>query len=76
FALGWPLAAREDCAIESSVGYLVNTVVLRASVRADVPFGGLLARVAQTVLDAHEHNALPLREVIELAGADRNPSHT
>ncbi|CAJ3130880.1 non-ribosomal peptide synthetase [Burkholderia pseudomallei] len=76
FAIGTPMAARDAGAFESTVGYLVNTVVLRASVRADEPFGGLLARVAQTVLDAHEHKALPLREVIELAGADRNPSHT
>ncbi|RKO28351.1 amino acid adenylation domain-containing protein [Burkholderia mallei] len=76
FAIGTPMAARDAGAFESTVGYLVNTVVLRASVRADEPFGGLLARVAQTVLDANEDKALSLREVIELAGADRNPSHT
>ncbi|NOK47568.1 amino acid adenylation domain-containing protein [Burkholderia thailandensis] len=76
FAIGTPMAARDAGAFESTVGYLVNTVVLRACVRADEPFGGLLARVAQTTLDAHEHKALPLREVIELAGASRNPSHT
>lgn len=76
FAIGTPMAARDAGAFESTVGYLVNTVALRACVRADEPFSGLLARVAQATLDAYEHKALPLREVLELAGASRNPSHT
>ncbi|KVD90450.1 non-ribosomal peptide synthetase [Burkholderia sp. ABCPW 14] len=76
FAVGTPMAARDGGAFESTVGYLVNTVALRARVLADEPFSGLLARVAKATLDAYEHKALPLREVIELAGASRNPSHT
>ncbi|PCE22686.1 non-ribosomal peptide synthetase [Paraburkholderia acidicola] len=76
FAIGTPMSTRDVGAFESTVGYFVNTVVIRARLYAEEPFSALLARVAQVTLDGYEHKTLPLREMIQVAGASRNPSHT
>ncbi|MFP3506149.1 amino acid adenylation domain-containing protein [Burkholderia sp. SIMBA_062] len=76
FVLGTPMSLRESGCDDAKVGYFANPVVLRAAVDDDEPFGALLARVASDTLEAYERRALPIGEVIELAGVTRGTGHT
>ncbi|MDC6127641.1 amino acid adenylation domain-containing protein, partial [Burkholderia gladioli] len=76
FVLGTPMSLRETGRDDAKVGYFANPVVLRAAIDDEAPFSALLARVASDTLDAYERRALPIGEVIELAGAARGTAHT
>ncbi|WP_186196450.1 non-ribosomal peptide synthetase [Burkholderia gladioli] len=76
FVLGTPMSLRETGRDDAKVGYFANPVVLRAAIDDEAPFSALLARVVSDTLDAYERRALPIGEVIELAGAARGTAHT
>jgi len=63
--IGTQVAARELPEVESLIGLFVNTVVLRTDLAGDPGFETLLDRVREVVLDAFEHQGLPIEHVIE-----------
>lgn len=75
-AVGTPVAGRSRSELEQLIGFFLNTVVLRAEVRDDEPFAGLLARVRATALDAFAHQDVPLEAVLADVRASRAPSST
>ncbi|MFF4832711.1 amino acid adenylation domain-containing protein [Streptomyces sp. NPDC001315] len=76
-AVGSPVAGRNRSELERLIGFFLHTVVLRAEVRDDDPFTGLLGRVRQTVLDALDHQDAPFESILaELDLPARGPSRT
>src|SRR5262249_46281089 len=51
----------------------LNTLLLRTELAGCADFGGLLARVRSTCLDAFAHQDLPLEQVLAAAFPDRDP---
>ncbi|WP_133117886.1 non-ribosomal peptide synthetase [Burkholderia ubonensis] len=76
FGVGVPMATRDLPEYERTVGYFVNTVVIRARIDPDERFADLLRRVADVVLDAHEYKALPFGQVVELMKPERSLSRS
>ena len=56
--IGSPIANRNRAETEGVIGFFVNTLVLRTNLAGDPTFYGLLARIRETVLDAHAHQDL------------------
>ncbi|MBL1104055.1 non-ribosomal peptide synthase/polyketide synthase [Streptomyces sp. 5-8] len=64
-----PGRSRTD--LERTVGFFVNTVVLRTRVDASGSFRDLLAEAAGTVNDAFAHGDTPFERIVEAVGAPR-----
>ncbi|MFC6080609.1 amino acid adenylation domain-containing protein [Sphaerisporangium aureirubrum] len=76
FAVGSPTAGRDRVELERVVGYLTDTMVLRADLSGDPPFSASLAAVRESVLDAHTHRAVPFERLPGLLEAGRDTSRT
>jgi amino acid adenylation domain-containing protein len=76
FGVGVPMATRELPEYERTIGYFVNTVVIRARIDPDERFADLLRRVSDVVLDAHEYKSLPFGQVVELTKPERSLSRS
>jgi amino acid adenylation domain-containing protein len=59
-----PIDARGEVAFESLIGFLINTVVLRARLTGDPPFVVWLAQVRDTVLAAQANADVPFPHVV------------
>jgi amino acid adenylation domain-containing protein len=73
-AIGMPVANRNRSEIEGLVGLFLNTLVLRARVRGDEPFRGLVRRVRQLCLEAYANQDLPFERLVEALQPARDPS--
>ena len=58
-AVGTPVAGRTRTELESLVGYLVNMVVVRTDVPAELSFAQLVSRVKAGVLEGLDHQDIP-----------------
>ncbi|GAA3804744.1 hypothetical protein GCM10022226_25790 [Sphaerisporangium flaviroseum] len=76
FAVGSPTAGRDRVELERVVGYLTNTLVLRADLSGDPAFAEVLDRVRETVLDAHTHQEVPFERLLVDLGVERDTSRT
>jgi len=74
FLLGSGLANRRLRELEQLVGMVVNTVVLRATVRGGLAFPDLLSQVRRTMLEAHDHQDLPFEKLVAELQPDRDLS--
>jgi amino acid adenylation domain-containing protein len=74
FAIGAPVANRDRPEIESLIGYFVNVVVLRSELTGDPSFRDLLARVRRTTLEAYDHQAITLDQVVAAVNPPRDMS--
>ncbi|MGD9901824.1 MAG: amino acid adenylation domain-containing protein [Vicinamibacterales bacterium] len=74
--LGTPMADRTHPDTESLVGFLVNTVVLRADLAGDPTVAELVDRLRATVAGATENQELPFDRVVEALNPDRDLSRT
>ncbi|WP_137918850.1 non-ribosomal peptide synthetase [Hydrogenophaga sp. 2FB] len=76
-AVGMPVVGRDNPELESVVGPLLNTLVLRSELQGVADFRGLLHRVRDNMLDAWAHQEVPFdRLVAELSPQrelDRSP---
>jgi amino acid adenylation domain-containing protein len=75
-SVGTSLASRQQKELEGLIGFFVNTLALRDEVKPDIIFTDLLKQIKATTLDAYEHQELPFEKVVEMAGADRDPSRS
>ncbi len=73
FLIGVPFANRTRPDTRDVVGCFVNTVPLRADVSASPSFRQLLTRVRSACLDAYEHQAFPLAEIVSAVAPTRMP---
>ncbi len=71
FVVGAPVAGRTHTEMEGVVGCLFNLLAVRARVDGDEPFRALLDRVRQTVVEALDHQDVPMADVIRDIAPDR-----
>ena len=74
FAIGTPVANRDRPEIDSLIGYFVNVLVLRSELSGDPSFRDLLARLRRTTLDAYDHQAITLDQVVAAVNPLRDMS--
>lgn len=71
--LGTAALGRTDPDLEQVVGYFTNMVVLRTTLQGDPTFTDLVARVADTVLDAYDNQDVPFERVVDRLRPHRDP---
>ncbi|MGW6422135.1 amino acid adenylation domain-containing protein [Nocardia sp. NPDC055053] len=71
FLVGTPVVNRDFAGAESVIGYLGNTIPLRAEVDPADDFATLLARCRATCLDSYIHQHIELDDIAKTADAQR-----
>jgi amino acid adenylation domain-containing protein len=74
--LGIPLGDRDRSELQSMIGFLLHTQVLRTKVEGSMSFSALLGRVQKAVLDMFTHRAVPFDLVVREVGQERTLSHS
>jgi amino acid adenylation domain-containing protein len=72
--LGTASANRGRRDLGTMIGFLVNTLPIRADLSGDPPFTELLARVAEATTGAYAHQDLPFGKLVETLEVERDPS--
>lgn len=70
--IGTPVANRGRRDVQELIGFFVNILVIRSSVRSDATFDALLGEVRRTVLAALDHRDLPFDTLVELINPPRH----
>ncbi|HYG64673.1 MAG TPA: amino acid adenylation domain-containing protein [Thermoanaerobaculia bacterium] len=74
--VGTPVANRDRSELEGLIGFLVNTLVLRARFEGVPTFGDLLGRLRETALEAHARQELPFEKLVEELQPQRDLSYS
>jgi amino acid adenylation domain-containing protein len=74
-AVGTQVAGRYQVETENLVGLFINTLVLRADLTGEPTFADVLDRSRGIILDALEHEAMPLEKIIEVLSPKRYPGN-
>ena len=74
--VGTPIAGRGQPELFDSIGFFVNTIVLRTSLEGNPTFLDLLKRVRETTLDAVDHQDVRFEELVRVLQVDRDLSRT
>jgi amino acid adenylation domain-containing protein len=72
--VGTVSANRTRPEVESLIGFLVNTLPIRADLSGDPTFTELLGRVSRATVGAYGHQDLPFGKLVETLGVDRDAS--
>lgn len=72
--LGMLVAGREHSALDSVIGFFVNTVLLRQSVDPGMRFDDHLAVTSRTIMDALSDQAVPFEDIVSAVNAPRELS--
>jgi amino acid adenylation domain-containing protein len=74
FAIGSPVAGRNESGVAGVVGYFVNPLPIRARLAGDPTFAELLARVRRALVSGLEHQEVPFPLMVERLQPPRDPS--
>ena len=74
--VGIPIADRDRPELQSLIGFLIDTQVLRTDLGGNPTFRELLARVQQGVARVYSHRAVPFDQVAAAIQPQRKLSHT
>jgi amino acid adenylation domain-containing protein len=74
--IGLPIGDRDLPELQSIIGFLLHTHVLRTTLSGDIPFRDLLGRVQKGVLDLYAHRAVPFDHVVRKLQPERNQSYS
>lgn len=77
FTVGCPFSARDRRELERVVGFFVRSLPLVASRQSasDSTFRQLVEDARETMLGAHEHQAIPLEDLVSLVDGPRDTSY-
>ena len=73
--VGTPVANRPRSELEPLIGFFVNLLPLRTTLRDDLTFRELLAQVRHTIAKAYEHQAVPFEYLVERLRPTRDLSY-
>ncbi len=73
-ALGTVVSGRGRPELERTVGFFVDTVVVRSTVDRSAPFEVFLDAVRTTLLESFDHAEAPFEKLVEALKIDRDPS--
>jgi amino acid adenylation domain-containing protein len=74
--IGIPLADRDRPELESMIGFLLHTHVLRTQLAEDLTFRELLARVQKSVLELYAHRSPSFDRVVSRLQPERSPTYS
>ncbi|MCV7171509.1 amino acid adenylation domain-containing protein, partial [Mycobacterium manitobense] len=74
-AVGFPIAGRNDPALEELVGFFVNTLVLRVDLAENPTISELLDQVRRRSLAAFEHQDVPFEVLVDRLNPTRSMTH-
>ena len=74
--LGVPIAERDLPGIQSMIGFLLHTHVLRTVVKGDLTFRELAGRVQHGALNLYEHRSVPFDRVVRAMQPERSLSYS
>jgi amino acid adenylation domain-containing protein len=72
--VGTPTANRTRPELAGMIGYLVNTLPVRADMSGDPTFSELVRRLRDTTVEAYTHQELPFAKMVEVLQVQRDPS--
>jgi amino acid adenylation domain-containing protein len=73
--LGIPLADRDQQELQSVIGFLLHTHVLRTKISDNMSFRELLGAVQKNALELYAHRAAPFDQIVRRIGQERSPAH-
>ena len=74
--IGTPVANRQQTEVESLLGFFVNTLALRISLRRNPSVAQLLEAVKSATVAAYAHQELPFEQVVEALQPERSLNHS
>ncbi|HEX7181603.1 MAG TPA: amino acid adenylation domain-containing protein, partial [Thermoanaerobaculia bacterium] len=74
--VGSPLAGRNRIETENLIGFFVNTLALRSTVREGQSFADLLAQVRETTVASYAHEDLPFEKLVEELQPERSLAYS
>jgi amino acid adenylation domain-containing protein len=74
--LGIPLADRDQPELQSLIGFLLHTHVLRTRLSGNMTFRELLKLVQKEVLDLYIHRTVPFDQIVQRLQPERNLSYS